>query len=48
MDIGRPKRIIEVEPATVPVPESLPMPESVPAPDPAPLSPAPPVEQPKR
>jgi hypothetical protein len=48
VDIGRPKRIIEVEPATVPVPESLPMPESVPAPDPAPLSPAPPVEQPKR
>ena len=32
MDIGQPKRIIEVEPA------SLPLPEAIPAPDPQPVS----------
>ncbi len=35
MDIGPPKRIIEVEPAALPVPETLPLPERVP--EPAPL-----------
>lgn len=48
MDIGRPKRIIEVEPASVPVPESLPIPDTRPVPDPAPAIPARPAEQPKR
>jgi hypothetical protein len=32
MDIGQPKRIIEVEPV------SLPLPEAIPAPDPQPTS----------
>ena len=32
MDIGQPKRIIEVEPV------SLPLPEAIPAPDPQPAS----------
>lgn len=33
MNIGRPKRIIEIEPATMPLPEpSIPMPEPGPAP----------------
>jgi hypothetical protein len=48
VDIGRPKRIIEVEPASVPVPESLPIPDTRPVPDPAPAIPARPAEQPKR
>lgn len=34
MDIGPPRRIIEVEPVTIPVPEILPEPERIPAPDP--------------
>jgi hypothetical protein len=34
MDIGRPKRIIEVEPATSPLPETLPEPAPVTTPDP--------------
>lgn len=44
MNIGRPKRIIEVEPASIPLPEhlpdALPAPETTPAPDPAPAEPA--------
>lgn len=40
MDIGRPRRIIEVEPALLPVPESIPMPEPRPEPEPAPAVPA--------
>lgn len=40
MDIGRPKRIIEVEPALLPVPEALPMPDAVPESEPAPATPA--------
>jgi hypothetical protein len=35
MNIGRPKRVIEVEPT------SLPLPEVVPAPEPAPVEPVP-------
>jgi hypothetical protein len=30
LDIGRPKRIIEVEPVAAPIPEPLPLPEPVP------------------
>ena len=40
MDIGRPRRIIEVEPALLPVPEALPMPEPRPQTEPAPSAPA--------
>lgn len=40
MNIGRPKRIIEVEPASLPLPETLPAPETTPAPDPVPSEPA--------
>lgn len=42
MDIGRPKRIIEIEPATMPVPEPLELPV-VPSPVPSPT----PQEQPQ-
>ena len=35
MDIGPPRRIIEVEPIDLPVPETIPAPEQVPAPAPA-------------
>ncbi len=35
MDIGRPKRIIEVEPASWPLPETLPILEPEPAPQPS-------------
>ena len=37
MNIGRPKRIIEIEPETLPVPEYLPepLPDGVPEPQPA-------------
>jgi len=38
MDIGEPRKIIEVEPATLPVPETIPLPET----DPAPARPVPP------
>jgi hypothetical protein len=38
LDIGRPKRIIEIEPASVPVPEPIELPLSEPAP--APVMPA--------
>lgn len=34
MDIGQPKRIIEVEPVSLPLPEAIP----APAPDPQPTS----------
>jgi len=40
MDIGRPKRIIEVEPVSVPLPEELPDLEPAPA-EPAPYEPDP-------
>jgi hypothetical protein len=36
MDIGEPRKIIEVEPATIPVPETIPLPETDPTPDPGP------------
>ncbi len=32
MDIGRPKRIIEVEPVDLPIPETLPEPAEIPEP----------------
>lgn len=32
MDIGPPRRIIEVEPVSLPVPETLPEPEQIPEP----------------
>ncbi|MEO8422830.1 MAG: hypothetical protein ABI595_02830 [Actinomycetota bacterium] len=41
MDIGQPKRIIEVEPVTLPVPEAIPVPEPRPAQTPEPAEPAP-------
>lgn len=41
MDIGKPKRIIEIEPASIPVPETIPAPEPLPAPTPEPAAPAP-------
>ena len=34
MDIGQPRRIIEVEPVNLPVPETIPEPELVPEPVP--------------
>ena len=40
MDIGKPKRIIEIEPASIPVPETIPAPEPIPAPTPEPAAPA--------
>lgn len=36
MDIGKPKRIIEVEPVSLPLPETIPAPEPLPAPAPEP------------
>ena len=41
MDIGQPKRIIEVEPVTLPVPEAIPVPEPRPVQTPEPAEPAP-------
>ncbi len=41
MDIGQPKRIIEVEPVSIPLPETLPDPEPQPAKTPEPAQPAP-------
>jgi hypothetical protein len=41
VDIGQPKRIIEVEPASLPLPETLPDPEPQPAKTPEPAQPAP-------
>ena len=40
MDIGPLKRVIEVEPTSLPVPEVLPEAEPVPAPEPEPAEPA--------
>ncbi len=43
MDIGRPKRIIEVEPASTPLPETIPLPTAPePAREPVPAEPSPP------
>jgi hypothetical protein len=41
VDIGRPKRIIEVEPASWPLPETLPIVEPEPAAVPEPSEPSP-------
>jgi hypothetical protein len=41
MDIGQPKRIIEVEPVSLPLPEAIPAPDPQPAPVPEPAEPAP-------
>ena len=41
MNIGQPKRIIEVEPVSLPLPETLPTPEPRPAKTPEPAEPAP-------
>jgi len=47
MNIGKPKREIEIEPVVEPVPETVPMPESEPTPDPVPAEePREPVELP--
>ena len=40
VDIGKPKRIIEIEPASAPLPETLPIPDPVPASTPVPAEPA--------
>lgn len=40
VDIGRQKRIIEVEPESIPVPEELPEPEAAPQTEPEPVEPA--------
>ena len=40
MDIGKPKRIIEVEPVSVPLPETIPAPDPLPVPTPEPAEPA--------
>ena len=41
MDIGQPKRIIEVEPVSLPLPEAIPAPDTEPAPAREPAEPAP-------
>ena len=41
MDIGQPKRIIEVEPVSLPLPETIPAPEPQPTSIPEPAEPAP-------
>ena len=41
MDIGQPKRIIEVEPVSLPLPEAIPAPDPQPASVPEPAEPAP-------
>jgi hypothetical protein len=40
MDIGQPKRIIEVEPVSLPLPEAIPAPDPRPTPVPEPAEPA--------
>lgn len=40
MDIGQPKRIIEVEPVSLPLPETIPAPDPQPASVPEPAEPA--------
>ncbi|HEY7755063.1 MAG TPA: hypothetical protein VID69_02425 [Actinomycetota bacterium] len=41
MDIGPLRRVIEVEPTSIPVPEELPEPERVPVSEPEPAEPTP-------
>jgi hypothetical protein len=41
VDIGPLRRVIEVEPTSLPVPEEIPEPELVPEPEHAPVEPAP-------
>jgi hypothetical protein len=41
MDIGQPKRIIEVEPVSLPLPEAIPAPDPRPASVPEPAEPTP-------
>lgn len=41
MNIGKPQRVIEVEPVTLPVPEVLPDPAPAPDREPEPAQPAP-------
>ena len=41
MDIGQPKRIIEIEPVSTPVPETIPLPSIEPASAPEPAEPMP-------
>jgi hypothetical protein len=48
VNIGRPRRIIEIEPETLPVPEFLPDPLPEGIPEPTPASPEPVVEPPAR
>ena len=37
MDIGKPKKVREIEPIESPVPESIPVPVAAPAPEPEPV-----------
>lgn len=39
MDIGRPKRVIEIEPVSIPVPEHVPIPEPIHEPETEPAEP---------
>jgi hypothetical protein len=39
VNIGQPKRIIEIEPVSTPVPETLPLPSTEPASEPEPVEP---------
>jgi hypothetical protein len=41
VDIGQPKRIIEVEPVSLPLPETIPAPDTEPAPAREPAEPTP-------
>jgi hypothetical protein len=40
VEIGKPKRIIEIEPTSVPLPEALPIPDPLPTSTPEPAEPA--------
>ena len=40
VDIGKPKRIIEIEPTSVPLPETIPTPDPLPVSTPEPSEPA--------
>lgn len=40
VDIGKPKRIIEIEPTSVPLPETIPAPDPLPVSTPEPAEPA--------
>ena len=40
MNIGKPKRIIEIEPTSVPLPETIPDPDPLPIAIPEPVEPA--------